>query len=71
MSNQQDHNFVIFDRQSSGYVNTLNLDTLETDGCDVTTKALDSKYPNGLFVSMNDDKTFHYHDYADIKKEVQ
>lgn len=71
VSNQQDHSFVVFDRKSNAYVKTLNLGTLETDGCDLTTKNLGSKFPDGLFVSMNDDKTFHYHDYADIEKAIK
>lgn len=71
VSNQQDHSFVVFDRKSNAYVKTLNLGTIETDGCDVTSKNLGSKFPDGLFVSMNDDKTFHYHDYADIEKAIK
>lgn len=71
ISNQQDHSFVVFDRQTNAYIKTLNLGTLETDGCEVTTRGLGAKFPNGLFVSMNDDKTFHYHDYADILKAIK
>lgn len=66
ISNQQDHSFVVFDRQTNAYIKTINLGTLETDGCDVTTKSLGSQFPNGLFVSMNDDKTFHFHNFQDL-----
>jgi 3-phytase len=70
VSNQQDHSFVIFDRKTNDYIKTLNLGTIETDGCEVTTEVLGSKFPNGLFVSMNDDKTFHYHDLGDIENAL-
>lgn len=66
ISNQQDHSFVVFDRQTNEYIKTINLGTLETDGCDVTTENLGPQFPNGLFVSMNDDKTFYFHDFQDL-----
>jgi 3-phytase len=66
VSNQQDHSFVVFDRQTNDYIKTINLGTLETDGCDVTTENLGPQFPNGLFVSMNDDKTFYFHNFQDL-----
>mgnify|MGYP006284270235 CR=1 FL=1 len=62
VSNQQDHSFNVFDRQSNAYIKTINLGTVETDGCDATTEALGDKFPKGLFVSMTDSKEFYYHD---------
>lgn len=61
VSNQQDHSFNIFRRSDNGFVKTINLGTIETDGCDVTTFPLGKKFPNGLFVSMNDQQNFYYH----------
>jgi 3-phytase len=61
VSNQQDYSFNVFDRKSNAYVKTINLGTVETDGCAVTTEALGSKFPNGLFVSMTDSKEFYFH----------
>lgn len=61
VSNQQAHNFNFYNRGDNKYVKTLNLGTKETDGCDVTTKSLGDKFPNGLFVSMNDEQDFFYH----------
>ncbi|GGH36253.1 3-phytase [Mangrovimonas yunxiaonensis] len=61
VSNQQDGTFNIFNRTDNAYIKTLNLGTLETDGCDVVTTPLGAKYPNGLFVSMNDERNFFYH----------
>ena len=67
VSNQQDHTFNFFKRSDNTFVKKLNLGTLETDGCDVTTTALGSKYPNGLFVSMNDEQDFFYHALDSLK----
>ncbi|WP_053990483.1 phytase [Mangrovimonas sp. TPBH4] len=66
VSNQQDHSFNIFKRADNTYVKTLNLGTMETDGCDVTTVALGPKYPKGLFVSMNDEQDFFYHELGTL-----
>ncbi len=67
VSNQQDHTFNFFKRSDNTFVKKLNLGTLETDGCEVTTKGLGSKYPNGLFVSMNDEQDFFYHALDSLK----
>ncbi|QQY82567.1 phytase [Tamlana sp. s12] len=67
VSNQQAHSFNIFDLDTNAFIKELNLGTVETDGCDVTTVALGDKYPNGLFVSMNDDRNFFFHDLAKLK----
>lgn len=61
VSNQQDHSFNIFRRAENGFVKKINLGTIETDGCDVTTFPLGKKFPKGLFVSMNDQQNFYYH----------
>ncbi|TYP99811.1 3-phytase [Tenacibaculum adriaticum] len=67
VSDQQDHTFNFFKRSDNMFVKKLNLGTLETDGCDVTTTALGTKYPNGLFVSMNDEKDFFLHALDSLK----
>lgn len=67
VSNQQAHTFNVFDLKTNAFIKAINLGTVETDGCDVTTVALGSKYPNGLFVSMSDDKTFLFHDLGLLK----
>ena len=61
VSNQQSHNFNIFRRVDNSFVKTINLGTIETDGCDVTPFSLGSKFPKGLFVSMNDQQNFYFH----------
>ncbi|OBX25268.1 3-phytase [Gelidibacter algens] len=67
VSDQQDHTFNFYKRSDNTFVKKLNLGTLETDGCDVTTKALGSKFPNGLFVSMNDEQNFMFHSLDSLK----
>lgn len=67
VSNQQAHTFNIFDAKTNAFIKEINLGTIETDGCEVTTVALGDKFPNGLFVSMNDSKEFYFHDLADLK----
>lgn len=66
VSNQQQGEFNIFDRNTNAFVKAVNLGTLETDGCDVVTVPLGSKFPNGLFVAMNDNKDFYFYDLAKI-----
>ncbi len=67
VSNQQAHTFNVFNLKTNAFIKELNLGTIETDGCDVTTRALGSKFPNGLFVSMNDEMNFFFHDLAKLK----
>jgi 3-phytase len=62
VSDQQAHSFSIFDRKTNTFIKQINLGTTETDGCEVTTVPLGNIFSTGLFVSMNDDKTFYFHD---------
>ncbi len=62
VSNQQAGTFNIFDVNTNAFLKEINLGTIGTDGCEVTTMSLGDKFPNGLFVSMNDDKSFFFHD---------
>lgn len=68
ISNQQQGEFNIFDRQTNEFVKAINLGTLETDGCDITTKSLGNKFPNGVFVAMNDSKEFYFYDAKKVLK---
>ncbi|AUP79845.1 phytase [Flavivirga eckloniae] len=67
VSNQQAHTFNVFDLKTNTFIKEVNLGTKETDGCDVTTMALGDKFPDGLFVSMNDEKNFFFHDLKKLK----
>ncbi|WP_299098388.1 phytase [uncultured Winogradskyella sp.] len=70
ISNQQDHTFNFFKRSDNSFVKTLNLGTIETDGCDIVTTSLGKKFPNGLFVSMNDEKDFFFHAVDSLKLKL-
>ncbi|GGD22659.1 phytase [Hyunsoonleella pacifica] len=67
VSNQQAHTFNIFDAKTNAFIKEINLGTIETDGCDVTTIALGETFPNGLFISMNNEKNFYFHDLAKLE----
>lgn len=62
VSNQQNYSFVIFDTSDLSFVKEVNLSTIETDGCEVTTTPLGDAFPNGLFVAMNDEQNFYFYD---------
>jgi 3-phytase len=47
-------------------IKIVKLSTKTSDGSDVTNAALGSAFPLGLFVSMSDDRTFHFYSWADI-----
>jgi 3-phytase len=66
VSNQQLGEFNIFKRKTNEFIKAVNLGTVETDGCAVVTESLGETFPNGLFVAMNDDRTFHFFDLARI-----
>ncbi len=66
VSNQQLGEFNIFDRQTNEFIKAVNLNTTATDGCDVVTVPLGAKFPNGLFVAMNDNKEFYFYDFKKI-----
>lgn len=65
VSNQQDMSFNIYDRnpeqQQHSLLGNRRLSTVETDGCELLTKPLGPDFPNGLFVAMSEDTTFHYY----------
>lgn len=69
VSNQQAHTFNVFDAQTNTFIKEINLDTIETDGCEVATIALGGLFPNGLFVSMNDNREFYFHDLSKLQLE--
>nr|WP_299072394.1 phytase [uncultured Allomuricauda sp.] len=66
VSNQQKGEFNIFSRKDNSFIKAVNLTTLETDGCEVVTVPLNSIFPNGLFVAMNDEKNFYFYDLRKI-----
>lgn len=73
VSDQQANTFHIYSREGSQenphrhpFLKTAFLSTQESDGSDVTHFALNPNFPQGLFVAMSDDGTFHYYKWQDI-----
>ncbi len=66
VSNQQLGEFNIFSRKDNTFIKAVNLTTLETDGCEAVTVPLNSTFPNGLFVAMNDEKNFYFYDLGKV-----
>lgn len=71
VSDQQANKFNIYPREGSGSahvhhrINSIHTSTVESDGSEVTSKALPG-FPNGLFVAMSDDKTFQFYSWQSI-----
>ena len=73
VSDQQANKFHIFTREGTEedphdhrLVKVFNSSTLSSDGSEVTHLPLNSNFPEGLFVAMSEDKTFHYYSWKDI-----
>jgi 3-phytase len=47
-------------------VKVIKVSTNESDGSDLTSFTLHNNFPGGLFVSMSDNRTFHFYAWADI-----
>ncbi|EIJ38712.1 phytase [Galbibacter orientalis] len=66
VSNQQNHSFVIFNKNTHEFVKELNLSTQETDGCEIVTTSLTPVFKDGLFVAMNNDKRFFFYNLGKL-----
>ncbi|GEO03414.1 3-phytase [Adhaeribacter aerolatus] len=73
VSDQQANKFHIFTREGTKnnphdhrLVKVIDVSTISSDGSEVTSVALNEKFPKGLFVAMSDDKTFQYYSWQDI-----
>jgi 3-phytase len=73
VSDQQANQFRIYKREGElgrphehTLIKTVPVAALESDGSEVTSRALGPKYPNGLFVAMSNGKVFHYYSWDDI-----
>jgi 3-phytase len=73
LSDQQGQRFHIYTREGTGsnphdhsLVKIVDVAALESDGSDVTNVNLGANFPNGLFVAMSDDKTFHFYRWEDF-----
>jgi 3-phytase len=77
VSDQQGNEFHIYPREGSGgnpqshpLLKQVAVSTNESDGSDVSSLAFNEDFPNGLFVAMSDDKTFHLYRWEDIAGEL-
>lgn len=73
VSDQQANKFHVFTREGSGdnpHLHELKkvvvVAAMESDGSEVINANLGPLFPNGLFVVMSTDKTFHFYDWSDI-----
>lgn len=77
ISNQGSQRFMVYPREGvEGNKNEYPLLTeipvsaMETDGADATAANLGSRYPEGIFVAMSTDKTFHIFDWRKVKERI-
>ena len=77
VSDQQANEFHIYPREGSDgdphkhpLLRQVKVSTNESDGSEVSSLAFNSSFPNGLFVAMSDDKTFHLYRWEDIAGEL-
>lgn len=73
VSDQQGNRFQIFPREGSSnnphehkLIKIVKVAAKDSDGSEVVAADLGPLFPNGLFVAMSTDKTFHFYDWADI-----
>jgi len=73
VSDQGANRFHIFTREGTpGHphehrlVKIVNMSTMESDGSDITSVALNDQFRAGLFVAMSTDKTFQFYRWEDI-----
>jgi 3-phytase len=78
VSNQGSQTFMVYPREgSNGNPNKYELITeipvsaMETDGADAINLNLGSKYPEGIFIAMSTDRTFHFYDWRLIDEKIK
>jgi 3-phytase len=75
VSDQQDNSFHVFPREGVAQnphkhplLRKIYTSTYDSDGSEVTNANLGSAFPEGLFVAMSDDGTFHYYAWPDLAR---
>lgn len=72
LSDQQGRRFNLYTREGNNeYVRSVDVMAMESDGNDITHVSLNDQFPNGLFVAMSDDKTFHFYRAEEIVGQPQ
>lgn len=77
VSDQQGHRLRVFAREGKpgapfdhALLAVIPVDAVETDGLEVTNRALSPAFPEGLLVMMSTDRTFHYFDWRKVKQLI-
>jgi 3-phytase len=78
VSDQQANEFHVFRREGEPgnphqhkLIGVIKASTNESDGCEVTSVGLDKHFPDGLFVAMSDNRTFHFYSWNDIQAQLE
>jgi 3-phytase len=73
VSDQHANKFRIYTREGEAddphnhqFVKSVTVSTNESDGSEITSVVVNENFPNGLFVAMSDNQTFHYYSWDDI-----
>lgn len=72
VSDQAAGQFHIFTRAGTQHelLGIVKMSTVKSDGSEVTAVNLNTEFPEGLFVAMSDDRTFHYYDWREIRQSL-
>jgi 3-phytase len=71
ISDQQGQRLRVFTREAPHQLlAVIPVSAKETDGVDVTSTPLGSRFPEGMLVMMSTDKTFHFFDWRDLKARI-
>ncbi len=77
VSDQEANFFHVFPREGSSenpHLHTpiakLPMSTVSSDGSEVINFNINPEFPEGLFVAMSDDKTFHIYDWRDLENHI-
>lgn len=71
VSNQQDLSFNVYDRnEPHDMIMNWKLSTVETDGCELYSGYLNPTFPEGVFIAMSEDSTFHLYDLNHLKTNL-
>jgi len=73
VSDQEANRFHFFAREGTPanphehkLITVISLATVHSDGNEVTNASLGEAFPNGLFIAMTDDRTFHFYSWSEV-----
>ncbi|RBL88729.1 3-phytase [Chitinophaga flava] len=73
VSDQDANSFNVYRREAANPVllSRIPVSAINSDGSDIVNVNLGPQYPQGIFVVMSTDKTFHYYDWRDIAARIK